>query len=98
MGYLGGVNFNILVAFVCQLFPAATPSIYWRSFFPHLRGLELAVAGDLVCRPVDHGYGFESGASTRTNYAGAWRTRTCGNRRRPRFASMAYDASAASRG
>ena len=26
LGYFGGINFNILVALVCQLFPRATPS------------------------------------------------------------------------
>mmetsp|Transcript_19551 Transcript_19551/g.27480 ORF Transcript_19551/g.27480 Transcript_19551/m.27480 type:complete len:624 (+) Transcript_19551:76-1947(+) len=33
MGYLGGVNFNILVAFACQLYPRASPSKLLASFF-----------------------------------------------------------------
>lgn len=33
MGYLGGVNCNILVAFICQLFPTACPYILLRQFF-----------------------------------------------------------------
>ena len=32
-GYLGGVNCNILVAFVCQLYPKASPSKLLASFF-----------------------------------------------------------------
>ena len=32
-GYLGGINCNILVAFVCQLFPAASPSTLLHRFF-----------------------------------------------------------------
>ncbi len=32
-GYLGGVNFNILVAFVCQLYPNASPSSLVVRFF-----------------------------------------------------------------
>ena len=44
MGYLGGVNFNISVALVCQLFPAATPSYLLTKFF-HILRIELAVAG-----------------------------------------------------
>jgi poly(A) polymerase len=32
-GYLGGVNVNILVAFVCQLYPKASPSKLLASFF-----------------------------------------------------------------
>mmetsp|Transcript_26696 Transcript_26696/g.39666 ORF Transcript_26696/g.39666 Transcript_26696/m.39666 type:complete len:635 (-) Transcript_26696:59-1963(-) len=33
LGYLGGVNFNILVAFVCQLYPNASPSSLLARFF-----------------------------------------------------------------
>jgi poly(A) polymerase len=32
-GYLGGVNFNILVAFICQLYPTASPSLLVGKFF-----------------------------------------------------------------
>lgn len=33
MGYLGGVNCNILVAFICQLFPNACPAMLLAQFF-----------------------------------------------------------------
>jgi poly(A) polymerase len=33
LGYLGGVNCNILVAFVCQLYPNASPSTLLGKFF-----------------------------------------------------------------
>lgn len=33
LGYLGGVNCNIMVAFVCQLFPKASPSSLLARFF-----------------------------------------------------------------
>lgn len=33
MGYLGGVNFNIMVAMICQLYPNASPSNLLRKFF-----------------------------------------------------------------
>ncbi len=33
MGYFGGVNVNILVAFVCQLYPCASPSRLLSRFF-----------------------------------------------------------------
>lgn len=33
MGYLGGINWAILVARVCQLFPAALPAKLLRCFF-----------------------------------------------------------------
>lgn len=32
-GYLGGINFNILVAFLCQLYPNASPSFLLVRFF-----------------------------------------------------------------
>ena len=58
MGYLGGVNFNILVALVCQLFPAATPSYLLTKFF-HIFADWNWPSPAILCRPVDHGYGFE---------------------------------------
>lgn len=33
LGYFGGVNFNIMVAFVCQLYPNASPSSLLARFF-----------------------------------------------------------------
>jgi len=33
MGYLGGVNINILVALVVQMLPLASPSSLFRKFF-----------------------------------------------------------------
>jgi len=33
LGYLGGVNCNILVAFICQLYPKASPSTLLFQFF-----------------------------------------------------------------
>lgn len=33
MGYLGGINCNLLVAMICQLYPNATPSTLLRFFF-----------------------------------------------------------------
>ena len=33
LGYLGGVNCNILVAFICQLYPTATPASLLYKFF-----------------------------------------------------------------
>ena len=33
MGYLGGVNFNIMATMVCQLYPNASPSNLVRKFF-----------------------------------------------------------------
>lgn len=33
MGYLGGVNFNILVAMVCQIYPHALPATMLHRFF-----------------------------------------------------------------
>jgi poly(A) polymerase len=32
-GYLGGINCNILAAFICQLYPAANSSMLLQSFF-----------------------------------------------------------------
>ena len=38
LGYLGGVNCNILVAFVCQLYPKASPSTLLEKFFLVYKG------------------------------------------------------------
>jgi len=35
LGYLGGINCNILVAFICQLFPNSSPSSLLFRFFKH---------------------------------------------------------------
>ena len=37
MGYLGGVNWNIMSAFICQLYPNAAPSLLLERFFFILR-------------------------------------------------------------
>mmetsp|Transcript_6513 Transcript_6513/g.20203 ORF Transcript_6513/g.20203 Transcript_6513/m.20203 type:complete len:628 (+) Transcript_6513:262-2145(+) len=58
MGYFGGVNFNILVALVCQLFPKATPSYLLCKFF-HIFAKWDWPSPAILCRPVDHGYGFD---------------------------------------
>eukprot|EP00629_Pelagomonadales_sp_RCC1024_P003227 CAMPEP_0119280962 /NCGR_PEP_ID=MMETSP1329-20130426/23746_1 /TAXON_ID=114041 /ORGANISM="Genus nov. species nov., Strain RCC1024" /LENGTH=507 /DNA_ID=CAMNT_0007281563 /DNA_START=140 /DNA_END=1660 /DNA_ORIENTATION=+ len=58
MGYFGGVNFNILVALVCQLFPRATPGYLLCKFF-HIFAQWDWPSPAILCRPVDHGYGFE---------------------------------------
>lgn len=58
MGYLGGVNFNILVALICQLFPRATPAYLLCKFF-HIFAQWNWPSPAILCRPVDHRLGFE---------------------------------------
>ncbi|KAJ8603756.1 hypothetical protein CTAYLR_000302 [Chrysophaeum taylorii] len=58
MGYLGGVNFNILVALICQLYPRATPAYMLCKFF-HIFAKWDWPSPAILCRPVDHRLGFE---------------------------------------
>ncbi|KAH8087743.1 hypothetical protein JL720_7063 [Aureococcus anophagefferens] len=58
LGYFGGINFNILVALICQLFPKATPSYLLCKFFAIFAKWDWP-APAILCRPLDHGYGFE---------------------------------------
>jgi poly(A) polymerase len=58
MGYLGGVNFNILVAFVCQLYPKASPGKLLTSFFKVMRSWQWPNPVHLV-KPFDAGLGLE---------------------------------------
>lgn len=37
LGYLGGINCNIMVAFICQLYPKASPSSLLFRFFKHYK-------------------------------------------------------------
>jgi poly(A) polymerase len=53
-GYLGGVNCNILVAFVCQLYPKASPSKLLASFFKVMKTWGWPNAVHLV-KPFDAG-------------------------------------------
>ena len=51
-GYLGGVNFNILVGIVCQLFPKATPAFLLVKFFELFANWNWETTPAMLCRPV----------------------------------------------
>lgn len=51
-GYLGGVNFNILVAAVCQMFPNALPAYMLMQFFAVFSKWQWPVPVQL-CKPFD---------------------------------------------
>mmetsp|Transcript_8907 Transcript_8907/g.27404 ORF Transcript_8907/g.27404 Transcript_8907/m.27404 type:complete len:745 (+) Transcript_8907:93-2327(+) len=53
-GYLGGVNFNILVGIVCQLFPRATPAFLLEKFFELFANWNWETTPAMLCRPVVH--------------------------------------------
>ncbi|KAL1504417.1 hypothetical protein AB1Y20_010823 [Prymnesium parvum] len=58
MGYLGGVNCNILAAFICQLYPNAAPSLLLERFFFILRDWKWPTP--IMLTPAyDAGYGLE---------------------------------------
>ncbi|CAM9961526.1 unnamed protein product, partial [Ectocarpus fasciculatus] len=58
MGYLGGVNFNIMVAFACQMYPNAGPSTLLHRFFKLMAGWNWPNAIQLV-QPYDAELGLE---------------------------------------
>lgn len=58
MGYLGGVNCNILSAFICQLYPNASASVLLERFFYVLRDWKWPTP--ILLTPIsDAGLGFE---------------------------------------
>ena len=59
MGYLGGVNWNILSAFICQLYPNAAPALLLERFFFILRDWKWPTP-ILLTPQYDAGLGFES--------------------------------------
>ncbi|CAM9588938.1 unnamed protein product [Discosporangium mesarthrocarpum] len=58
MGYLGGVNFNIMVAFACQMYPNLGPSTLVHRFFKLMAGWNWPNAIQLV-QPYDADLGLE---------------------------------------
>ncbi|GAB5031727.1 polymerase gamma [Nannochloropsis oceanica] len=68
MGYLGGVNFNILVAMICQMYPYANPALMLHRFFLVLGERWKWPTPVRLCKNFDAGLGFtvwEQGGSTR---------------------------------
>eukprot|EP00624_Nannochloropsis_granulata_P001252 evm.model.NODE_16051_length_12503_cov_36.466129.3 len=68
MGYLGGVNFNILVAMICQMYPYANPALMLHRFFLVLGERWRWPTPVRLCKNFDAGLGFavwEQGGSTR---------------------------------
>ena len=59
MGYLGGVNWNILAAFICQLYPRAAPALLLERFFYILRDWKWPTP-ILLTAQYDAGLGFET--------------------------------------
>jgi len=59
MGYLGGVNYNILGAFICQLYPNAAPALLLERFFFILRDWKWPTP-ILLTPQYDAGLGFET--------------------------------------
>ena len=59
MGYLGGVNWNILSAFICQLYPNAAPALLLERFFFILRDWKWPTP-ILLTPQYDAGLGLES--------------------------------------
>jgi poly(A) polymerase len=58
MGYLGGVNCNILAAFICQLYPNASASVLLERFFYVLRDWKWPTP--ILLTPIsDAGLGFD---------------------------------------
>ena len=58
LGYLGGVNFNILLAMLCQIFPNKSVSFLLIEFF-RLYSKWQWPDPILLCEPHDAGHGFE---------------------------------------
>jgi len=59
MGFLGGVNWNILCAFICQLYPNAAPSLLLERFFFILRDWKWPTPIEITTQ-YDAGLGFET--------------------------------------
>ena len=59
MGYLGGVNYNILAAFICQLYPNAAPVLLLERFFHILTDWKWPTP-ILLTPQYDAGLGFET--------------------------------------